>query len=131
MEYRAAGWSHNIPQGIFRSALLHVYLDVYISDAFVKTSVTDDTLTYEVSITNTGTASQDVTLSGSLSSWNCDTFAYPSIPDTTVTAAPGEERNYPLRGDRRIVQLAVRDESSARGAPTIDRAPSDIPARSC
>jgi hypothetical protein len=85
----AAGWSHNIPQGIFRSALLHVYPDVYISDAFVKTSVTDDTLTYEVSITNTGTASQDVTLSGSLSSWNCDTFAYPSIPDTTVTATPG------------------------------------------
>jgi hypothetical protein len=85
----AAGWSHNVPQGIFRSALLHVYPDVYISDAFVKTSVTDDTLTYEVSITNTGTASQDVTLSGSLSSWNCDTFAYPSVPDTAVTAAPG------------------------------------------
>jgi hypothetical protein len=85
----AAGWSHNIPQGIFRSALLHVYPDVYVSDAFVKTSVTDDTLTYEVSVANTGTTSQDVTLSGALSSWNCDTFAYPSIPDTTVTAAPG------------------------------------------
>jgi len=85
----AADWSPNVPQGIFRSALLHVYPDVYISDAFVKTSVTDDTLTYEVSITNTGSASQDVTLSGALSSWNCDTFAYPSIPDTTLTAAPG------------------------------------------
>jgi len=85
----AAGWSKNIPQGIFRSALLRVYPDVYISDAFVKASVTDDTLTYEVSITNTGTASQNVTLSGSLSSWNCDAFAYPSIPDTAVTAAPG------------------------------------------
>ena len=43
------------PQGIFRSALLRVYPDVYISDAFVRTSVTDDTLTYDVSITNTGT----------------------------------------------------------------------------
>ena len=85
----AADWSPNVPQGIFRSALLHVYPDVYISDAFVKTSVTDDTLTYEVSVANTGTTSQDVTLSGALSSWNCDTFAYPSIPDTTVTAAPG------------------------------------------
>jgi hypothetical protein len=85
----AAGWSKNIPQGIFRSALLHVYPDVYISDAFVRTSVTDDTLTYDVSITNTGTTSQDVTLSGSLSSWNCDAFTYPAIPDTTVTAAPG------------------------------------------
>jgi hypothetical protein len=85
----AAGWSKNIPQGIFRSALLHVYPDVYISDAFVRTSVTDDTLTYDVSITNTGTTSQDVTLSSSLGSWNCDAFTYPTIPDTTVTAAPG------------------------------------------
>lgn len=85
----AADWSPNVPQGIFRSALVHVYPDVYVSDAFVKTSVTDDTLTYEVSVTNTGTTSQDVTLSGALSSASCDTFAYPSIPDTAVTAAPG------------------------------------------
>jgi hypothetical protein len=85
----AADWSPNVPQGIFRSALLHVYPDVYISDVFVKTSVTDDTLTYEVSVANTGTTSQDVTISSALASWNCDTFAYPSIPDTTVTAAPG------------------------------------------
>jgi len=85
----AADWSPNVPQGIFRSALLHVYPDVYISDAFVRTSVTNDTLTYDVSITNTGTTSQQVTLSGSLGSWNCDTFTYPAIPDTPVTAAPG------------------------------------------
>jgi hypothetical protein len=85
----AAGWSQNVAQGIFRSALLRVYPDVYISDAFVRTSVTDDTLTYDVSITNTGTSSQQVTLSGSLGSWNCDALAYPAIPDTTVTAAPG------------------------------------------
>jgi len=85
----AAGWSQNVAQGIFRSAVMHVYPDVYISDAFVRTSVTDDTLTYDVSITNTGTASQQVTVSGSLSSWNCDALAYPAIPDTTVTAAPG------------------------------------------
>jgi hypothetical protein len=85
----AAGWSKNIPQGIFRSALLHVYPDVYIGDAFVRTSVTDDSLTYDVSITNTGSTSQDVTLSGSLASWNCDAFTYPSIPDTTVTVAAG------------------------------------------
>ena len=55
----------------------------------MRTSVTDDTLTYDVSITNTGTTSQQVTLSGSLSSWNCDAFTYPAIPDTPVTAAPG------------------------------------------
>ncbi len=85
----AAGWSANVAQGIFRSALLHVYPDVYISDVFVRTSVTDDTLTYDVSITNTSSTSQSVTISGSLSSWNCDGFTYPTIPDTPVTAAPG------------------------------------------
>ncbi|HVY38878.1 MAG TPA: glycoside hydrolase family 2 TIM barrel-domain containing protein [Polyangia bacterium] len=84
---QAAEWSPNIAQGIFRSATVRVYPDVYISDAFVRTSVTDDTLTYDVSITNTGGASQQVTLSGALSSWNCDPFAYPQLPDKTVTAA--------------------------------------------
>jgi Glycosyl hydrolases family 2, TIM barrel domain/Glycosyl hydrolases family 2, sugar binding domain/Glycosyl hydrolases family 2 len=85
----AAGWSPNVAQGIFRSALVHVYPDVYLSDVFVKTSVADDTLTYEASITNTGTTSQPVTLSGSLSSWNCDALTYPTISDTMVTAAAG------------------------------------------
>jgi hypothetical protein len=85
----AADWSPNVAQGIFRSAVLRVLPDVYISDAFVRTSITDDTITYDVLITNTGSASQDVTLSGALSSWNCDSFTYPTIADKTVTAAPG------------------------------------------
>jgi len=85
----AAGWSPNIAQGIFRSALLHVYPDVYVSDVFVRTSVTDDSVTYDVSITNTGATAQDVTVSGAFSSWSCDSFTYPVIPDKAVTAAPG------------------------------------------
>ena len=84
----AADWSANVAQGIFRSALVRVLPDVYISDAFVRTSVTDDTITYDVLITNTGSTSQDVTLSGALGSWNCDSFTYPAIADKTVTAAP-------------------------------------------
>src|SRR6185295_12931872 len=43
----AADWSANVAQGIFRSATLRVLPDVYISDAFVRTSVTDDTITYD------------------------------------------------------------------------------------
>lgn len=84
----AADWSPNVAQGIFRSAMVRVLPDVYISDAFVRTSVTDDTVTYDVFVTNTGSASQEVTLSGALSSWNCDSFTYPTIADKTVTAAP-------------------------------------------
>jgi hypothetical protein len=85
---QAAEWSPNVAQGIFRSAMVRVLPDVYISDAFVRTSVTDDTLTYDVAITNTGSTSQDVTLSSALSSWNCDTLAYPTLADKTVTVAP-------------------------------------------
>jgi len=85
----AAGWSGNIAQGIFRSATVRVYPDVYISDVFVRTSVTDDTVAYDVSITNTGNASQQVTLSGILASWNCEALNYPSLPSSTVTVAAG------------------------------------------
>jgi hypothetical protein len=85
----AADWTPNVAAGIFRSATLDVYPDVYISDAFVQTSVSNDTLTYQVSVRNTGTASQQVTLSGWLNSWNCQAFQYPTIPDTTVQAAAG------------------------------------------
>ncbi|HVY39037.1 MAG TPA: glycoside hydrolase family 2 TIM barrel-domain containing protein [Polyangia bacterium] len=85
----AAGWSQNVAQGIFRSATMRVLPDVYISDAFVRTSVTDDSLTYDVTLANTGASSQQVTLSGALASWNCDNFNYPSIPDTTVTVPAG------------------------------------------
>ncbi|HEX7476545.1 MAG TPA: glycoside hydrolase family 2 TIM barrel-domain containing protein [Polyangiales bacterium] len=84
----AADWSPNVAQGIFRSATVRVVPDVYISDAFVRTSVADDTLTYDVAITNSGSTSQEVALSSVLSSWNCDTFAYPALADKTVTAAP-------------------------------------------
>ena len=83
-----ADWTSNVAQGIFRSAMVRVVPDVYISDAFVRTNVTDGTLTYDVLVTNTGSTSQDVTLSSALSSWNCDSFTYPTIADKTVTAAP-------------------------------------------
>jgi hypothetical protein len=86
----AAPWSSNVAQGIFRSATLRVYPDVYVSDVFVRTSVTNDAVTYDVSITNTGPSDQQVSLSGALGSWNCGSFSYPPIPATTVTASAGK-----------------------------------------
>jgi hypothetical protein len=85
----AAPWSSNVAQGIFRSAELEVYPEVYLSDVFVRTSVTNDTLTYDVSVTNTGTNDQPLTLSGELGSWNCSPFTYPAIPQTPITATAG------------------------------------------
>ena len=43
-----ASWSDDVAQGIFRSADLEVFPAVYISDTFVRTSVTDRTLSYDV-----------------------------------------------------------------------------------
>jgi hypothetical protein len=85
----AAPWSPNVAQGIFRSATLRVLPAVYISDAFVRTSVANDSLTYDVTITNTGSSDQQVSLAGTLSSWNCMIFTYPTIPATMITVPAG------------------------------------------
>ena len=83
----AAEWCEAIPQGIYRSAFLRVYPAVYISDTFVRTSVANRTLAYDVSVTNTSGSSRSVTLTGTLSSDNGTSFSYPSLPSATVTVA--------------------------------------------
>ncbi|HEU5429689.1 MAG TPA: RICIN domain-containing protein [Actinocrinis sp.] len=83
----AADWCEAIPQGIFRSAFLRVYPAVYVSDAFVRTSVANQSLTYDVSVTNTSSSSRSVTLTGSLASDNGTSFSYPTLPSATVTVA--------------------------------------------
>src|SRR4051794_8207442 len=83
----AADWSESVPQGIFRSAFLRVYPAVHVSDAFIRTSVANQTLSYDVSVTNSSASSRTVTLTGSLASDSGGTFAYPGLPSQTVTVA--------------------------------------------
>ena len=83
----AADWCEAVPQGIFRSAFLRVYPAVYVSDAFVRTSVANQSLTYDVSVTNTSGSSRSVTLTGSLASDNGTSFSYPMLPSATVAVA--------------------------------------------
>jgi hypothetical protein len=83
----AAEWSEAIPQGIYRSAFLRVYPAVYISDTFVRTSVANQTLSYDVSVSNTSSSARTVTLTGSLSSDNGSSFSYPALPSKSVTIA--------------------------------------------
>ncbi len=83
----AADWCEAIPQGIYRSAFLRVYPAVYISDTFVRTSVANQALSYDVSVTNTSASARTVTLTGSLSSDNGTSFSYPTLPSATVTVA--------------------------------------------
>src|SRR3954447_6123798 len=83
----AAEWSEAVHQGIFRSAFLRVYPAVYVSDTFVRPSVANKTLSYDVSVRNTSGSSRSVTLTGSLSSSNGTAFSYPELPSRTVTVA--------------------------------------------
>ena len=87
-----ADWSPNIAEGIFRSADLEVYPSVYISDAFIETSVTHHDLRYQVSITNTSNKEQSTRVQARLSSWNHSRWVYPSLPSTTVTVGPDQTR---------------------------------------
>ena len=83
----AADWCEAVPQGIFRSAFLRVYPAVYVSDTFVRPSVANQALSYDVSVTNTSASARTVTLTGSLSSDNGTSFSYPSLPSKPVTVA--------------------------------------------
>jgi ricin-type beta-trefoil lectin protein/glycosyl hydrolase family 2 len=83
----AADWSEAVPQGIFRSAFLRAYPAVYVSDTFVRTSVANQTLTYDVSVTNTSASARSVTLTGALASDSGSSFTYPALPGRTVSVA--------------------------------------------
>ena len=80
-----AEWSEAVPQGIYRSAFLRVYPRAYVSDTYVTTSVANNTVSYTTTVTNTSSTAQNVTLSGSFSSWNNSGFTYPSVPSTNVS----------------------------------------------
>jgi len=86
----AAGWSANIPQGIFRSAIVRAVPQLHIADAFVRTDVAADRLSVDVSVHNSGTAQATGMVSVALSSWNCDALAYPTLPAQPVTVPAGQ-----------------------------------------
>lgn len=85
----AGGWSPNTPQGIFRSAKLLVYPRVHIADVFVRPSVENNNLYYDVWLKNASASAAQVSLSGSLSSWNGDAWNYPSLPTQSVSLPAG------------------------------------------
>ena len=85
----AAGWSPNTPQGIFRSAQLVVYPQVFISDVFVRPSVVNTNLSYDVWVTNGSSRLQNLVISSRLTSWNGWLWIYPAIADQPVSVAAG------------------------------------------
>jgi hypothetical protein len=84
----AAGWSGNIPQGIFRSAALRAVPALHVLDALVRTDVAADKISIDVWVKNGGTAAASGTVTVALSSWSCDSVTYPTLPSTPVSAVP-------------------------------------------
>lgn len=79
-----AEWCECIARGIFRDAYLRAYPSVFLSDTFVRTSVTDAALTAKVWITSTASEDQTVVLYGQISSWNGENWPYPTIPEMSI-----------------------------------------------
>jgi len=87
----AAGWSGNVVQGIFRSAVLRAVPALHVLDAFVRTDVAGDKISVDVWVKNGGTAAASGSVDVALSSWSCDAVTYPKLSATPVSAlAPGK-----------------------------------------
>ncbi len=86
----ARSWADFLPEGIFRSAELRIYPQVYIQDVFVKPSVETTSLSYDVWIHNDSASPANVTLAGSLDSWNGDPWSYPALPNQAVSIPAGQ-----------------------------------------
>lgn len=79
-----ASWSNDVAQGIFRSAELEVFPAVFISDAVVRTDVSDRQLSYDVYVTNSSASPREATIRGDITSWNEASWDYPDVPRTVV-----------------------------------------------
>ena len=75
-------------QGIVRYIKLAVYPQVYVKDVFVRSSVTNRQLAYDVWIHNAGTSSRSVALEAGLASWNKRAWTYPALPAKPVVLPP-------------------------------------------
>jgi len=85
----AAGWSANVPQGIFRSAALRVVPALHVSDAFVRTDVANDKISVDVWVKNDGASAATGTVGVTLSSWTCDATTYPTLASVPVSVPAG------------------------------------------
>jgi hypothetical protein len=74
-----------IPRGVF----LDTYPVVHIADAYVRSSVADGTLAYDLWIANESPIRHTLTIAAALSPWNPGMrWSYPAIPDQTVRLSP-------------------------------------------
>ena len=84
--------------GLIGYVRLALYPVVYVSDVFVRPSVSGKTLAYDVWIVNGSASEREVVLKGTLSSWNKRAWSYPALPDRTVRLAPGQIKKVTIDG---------------------------------
>ncbi len=84
-----AEWCECIARGIFRSAYLRAYGDVFVSDTQVITSVVRRSLESRVCITNSSSQTRTVSLAASLASDNSASWKYPSLPKRVLAIPAG------------------------------------------
>jgi hypothetical protein len=87
-EIKHCNW---MSEGIAKYIRMEFYPPIYIKNVFVKPSVTNKQLVYDVLIHNGTAATASLGLNGKLSSWNNDPWVYPLIATQTVTVAAGED----------------------------------------
>ena len=87
----AAGWSANVSQGIFRSAVLHVVPALHVFETLVRTDVAANQFSIDVWVKNDGASTATGTVDVALSSWTCDGTtirAFPRCPFRWARGAP-------------------------------------------
>ncbi len=85
----AAGWSSNVPQGIFRSAVLRAVPALHVFETLVRTDVAADQFSIDVWVKNAGSSAATGTVDVALSSWTCDGTTYPTVPSAPVSVPAG------------------------------------------
>ena len=78
-------------EGIAKYVRMEVYPPIYIKNVFVKPSVINKQLVYDVVVHNGTAASASLKFDGTLSSWNKDLWVYPVVPTQNVTVAAGQD----------------------------------------
>ena len=80
------------PFGIARFVRMEIYPEVYISNVFVRPSVTYRQLNYDVTIANGSTKRREVILHSGLDCWNGRSFDYPKIKDSKAEIDAGQSK---------------------------------------
>ncbi len=77
--------------GLTRYVRLAVYPQVHVTDSHVRSSVTNDTFSFDVYVHNHSSNAQLITIKSNLTSWNGDAWSYPGISDEIVTIPADSE----------------------------------------